>query len=423
MKKYDEIFDFIIEEDSRQRNTIELIASENFVSRNVLKAQGSILTNKYAEGYPEKRYYGGCEIVDKIESLAIERLKKLFNVKYANVQPHSGSQANQAAIMALINPGEKILGMSLSSGGHLTHGYKVNFSGKIYEGHSYDVDENGFIDYEHVRKRALEVKPQLIICGFSAYPREYDFSRFKKIADEVGAYLLADIAHVAGIIAVGMHNSPVGHAHIITSTTHKTLRGARGGIIMTNDEKIAKKIDSAIFPGIQGGPLVHQIAGKAVAFKEALEPEFKKYIKNVLDNNNAFFSEFKKLGSKIITGGSDNHLFTIDVKSAYGITGKKATAILEKVNIIANKNTIPFDKESPVVTSGVRLGTAAMTTRGFDQDAFIETARIMDSVWRDDSEENIEKSKLKVEELITKYSGTLKESLKDLNNIIKKIIK
>lgn len=374
-----EIFDLIELEHKRQNEHIELIASENFVSKAVLEAQGSILTNKYAEGYPSKRYYGGCEFIDKIEDLARERLKKLFNVKYVNVQAHSGSSANMAAIRSLINHGDKILGMSLDAGGHLTHGYKLSFSGQDYQSFTYGVnEETGRIDYEEVRKIALEIKPNLIICGASAYPREIDFKKFKEIADECGAYLMADIAHIAGLIATGLHNSPVGYADVITSTTHKTLRGPRGGIIMCNDEELAKKIDRTLFPGCQGGPLEHIIAAKAVAFKEDLEPSYKVYMENVVKNAKSLADEFVKLGYKVISGGTDNHLLLIDVKTSKGVTGKEVEDLLQKVNITVNKNSIPGDKERPAYTSGIRLGTPAMTTKGYSEEDFRHVAHIID---------------------------------------------
>ncbi|MBN3534779.1 serine hydroxymethyltransferase [Mycoplasma procyoni] len=361
----------------RQQNHIELIASENYVSDDVMRATGSILTNKYGEGYPGKRYYDGCENVDVVETLAIERLKKLFNVKFANVQPYSGSTANAAAIASVVKPGGKILGMSLSSGGHLTHGYNINFSGRFYESYSYDVDDEGFLDYEAILKIAKEIKPELIITGYSAYSRTIDFKKFREIAEEVGAYLMVDIAHIAGLVAAGVHPSPVEYADLITSTTHKTLRGARGGIIMTNNEEIAKSIDRWVFPGYQGGPLFHSIAGKAVAFNEALQPFFKEYAKQIVKNSKAFADEFKKFGVSIVSDGTDNHLFTINVKKTYQISGKKASEILQKINITTNKNSIPKDTEKPFVTSGVRLGTAAMTSRGFKEKEFKKLAKII----------------------------------------------
>ncbi|MGL5204733.1 MAG: serine hydroxymethyltransferase [Metamycoplasmataceae bacterium] len=389
-----EIESAINNELERQKSHIELIASENYVSSDILKATGSILTNKYGEGYPGKRYYDGCENIDVIENLAINRLKKLFNVKYANVQAHSGSSANAAAIAALVPKGSKILGMSLSSGGHLTHGYKINFSGYFYDAYSYDVNDEGFLDYNEIMKIAKDLKPDLIICGASAYSRIIDFSEFKKIADSVGAKLMADIAHIAGAVATGLHPSPVGHVDLITSTTHKTLRGARGGIIMTNDPEIAKKVDSWIFPGYQGGPLFHVIAGKAIAFKEALDESFVVYQKQILSNSIAFADEFKKLGIEIVSGGTDNHLFTINVKSSYNLTGKKASDILHKINITLNKNTIPNETESPQITSGIRVGTPAMTTRGMKENDFRLLANIIHNSLSDPNNEAIQQKAL-----------------------------
>ncbi len=372
----------IEDETKRQKEHIELIASENFVSEDVLEAQGSVLTNKYAEGYPGRRYYDGTEFIDVVESAAIERLKKLFGVKFANVQPHSGSSANQAAISALVKPGGKIMGLSLDSGGHLTHGYKISFSGIFYNSESYEVNEEGFLDYEDILKKAKEFKPDLIIAGYSAYPRVIDWKKFRKIADKVGAKLMADIAHIAGLIVAGEHPSPVKYADVITSTTHKTLRGARGGIIMTNDEEVAKAVNRSIFPGFQGGPLAHIIAAKAITFNEALQPEFRKYIKQVVKNSKAFANEFIKMKVPVITGGTDNHLFTINVKKGYGITGHEASTRLQKNNITVNKNTIPRDTESPLVSSGIRLGTAAMTTKGYKEKDFIKVAQLIDRVLR-----------------------------------------
>ncbi|MDO9629211.1 MAG: serine hydroxymethyltransferase [Acholeplasmataceae bacterium] len=358
----------ILKEKNRQEEHIELIASENFVSQAVLDAQGSILTNKYAEGYPKKRYYGGCEFADEIESLAIERLKKLFDAKFVNVQPHSGSQANMAVYMALLNPGDVILGMSLAEGGHLTHGFHLNFSGKIYKSTFYGVDPTTeLIDYDKVLEIAKEVKPKLIIAGASAYSRIIDFKRFREIADEVGAYLHVDMAHIAGLIAAGLHPSPLPYAHAVTSTTHKTLRGPRGGIVLTNDEEIAKKIDKAVFPGMQGGPLMHVIAAKAVAFLEALQPEFIAYQTQVINNAKALADEMKKLGYRVVSGGTDNHLMLVDVKEKHNITGLDAEKLLHKVSITCNKNGLPFDKEKPAYASGIRLGTPAVTTRGFKE--------------------------------------------------------
>lgn len=360
------IKELIKKEAKRQKNNIELIASENYVSKDVLKATGSILTNKYAEGYSGKRYYDGCIYIDQIETLAIERLTKLFNVKYANVQPHSGTSANIAAYMALLKPGDKILGMDLAAGGHLSHGYKITSSGKFYQAHSYGVNKDGIIDYKEVREIALKVKPKLIVCGASAYSRIVDFKKFKAIADEVGAYLMADIAHIAGLIAAGLHPSPVGYADIITSTTHKTLRGPRSGIIMTNDEEIIKKVNSSVFPGVQGGPLEHVIAAKAVCFNEALTPQFKEYQKNIIDNANAMAEEFKNNGATLVSGGTDNHLFIINTIKSFGISGKEASDRLDKINITVNKNSIPFDELPPNTSSGIRIGTPAMTSRGLN---------------------------------------------------------
>jgi len=372
------IFNIIEKEHERQKNNIELIASENFVSDNVLKAQGSILTNKYAEGYPGNRYYGGCHYVDQIEEIAKENLKKLFNVAYVNVQPHSGSQANAAVYHALLKPGDKILSLSLSEGGHLTHGYKLSFSGKIYDPYFYTLDKDTeLLNYDEILKIAQEVKPKLIITGYSAYSKTIDFAKFKKIADEVGAYLHADIAHIAGLVAAGVHPSPIGYADVITSTTHKTLRGPRGGIIMTNNEDLAKKIDRAVFPGQQGGPLMHVIAAKAIAFEEALTENFKHYQQQILNNTKAMAEHFKKLGYKVISGGTENHLFILDVYKTLGINGLDAQTILEQVNITCNKNNVPFDEQPPKLGSGIRLGTAAMTTRGLKETDMILIAELI----------------------------------------------
>jgi glycine hydroxymethyltransferase len=362
-----EIYELINEESERQELGIELIASENYASPSVMSAQGSILTNKYAEGYPAKRYYGGCEVVDKIESLAIERLKTLFDVKFANVQPHSGSQANMATYFSLISPGDKILGMNLSEGGHLTHGSPVNFSGKLYDVVSYGINsETELLDYDEIEKLAKKEKPKLIVCGASAYPRVIDFKKFREIADSVGAYLVADIAHIAGPVATGLHPSPIAYAHVTTSTTHKTLRGPRGGIILTNDEELAKKLNFNIFPGIQGGPLEHVIGAKAVAFKEALSPSFKTYQQQVLNNAKVLASELVGFGAEIVSNGTDNHLVLLKTNNL-NISGKKAERILEEAGITCNKNMIPNDQRSPFVTSGIRLGTPASTTRGFKE--------------------------------------------------------
>lgn len=364
----DELFQAIAEEQRRQEDHIELIASENYVSPRVLEAQGSVLTNKYAEGYPGKRYYGGCEYVDVAESLAITRAKKLFGADYVNVQPHSGSQANAAVLMALLEPGDVILGMALPHGGHLTHGSKVNFSGKLYEAVTYGVDEQtGLIDYNVLEKLALEHKPKLIIAGFSAYSRVLDWPRFRAIADKVGAYLMADVAHVAGLIAVGLYPSPVPYADVVTTTTHKTLRGPRGGLILCRaNEDIEKKLNSSVFPGMQGGPLMHVIAAKAVAFAEALLPEFKLYQQQVLANAKTMCSVLMSRGYNIVSGGTENHLLLVDLINK-DITGKDADAALSKANITVNKNSVPNDPRSPFVTSGLRLGTPAITTRGFKE--------------------------------------------------------
>lgn len=380
-KEFDkELWDAIEMEKNRQERNIELIASENFVSEGVRAAQGSVLTNKYAEGYPGRRYYGGCEYVDIVENLAIERAKKLFHAKFANVQAHSGSQANTAAYMSLIEPGDTVLGMDLTHGGHLTHGSPVNFSGKTYDFHAYGVNPaSETIDYEVVRLKAREVKPKLIVAGASAYGRYIDFAKFREIADEVGAKLMVDMAHIAGLVAAGLHQNPVEYADIVTSTTHKTLRGPRGGLILTNDEALAKKINSAIFPGIQGGPLEHVIAGKAVAFKEALDEDFVDYQKQVLANAKAMAKVFNQSEKgRLISGDVDNHLLLIDV-SNYGLTGKDAEAILDSVHITVNKNTIPFEVLSPFKTSGIRIGTPAITTRGLKEANATRIAELIDS--------------------------------------------
>ena len=354
----------------RQRDQIEMIASENIVSRAVLEAQGSVLTNKYAEGYPGKRYYGGCDQVDIIETLAIERARELFGAAYVNVQPHSGAQANGAVMLALLQPGDTVLGMALSAGGHLTHGAKPALSGKWFKAVQYGVRrEDSRVDYAEVERLALEHRPKLIIAGFSAYPRELDWARFRAIADAVGAYLMVDMAHIAGLVAAGLHASPVPHAHVTTSTTHKTLRGPRGGIIMTNDEEIAKKINSAVFPGLQGGPLMHVIAGKAVAFGEALQPDFKRYIGKVVANARALGEVLVAGGVDLVTGGTDNHLLLVDLRPM-GLKGNTTEHALERAGFTCNKNGIPFDDEKPTVTSGVRLGTSAGTTRGFGETEF-----------------------------------------------------
>nr|WP_318025973.1 serine hydroxymethyltransferase [Mesomycoplasma neurolyticum] len=391
-----EIQEAINAELKRQSDHIELIASENYVSEDVLKATGSILTNKYGEGYPGKRYYDGCENVDKVETLAIERLKKLFKVKYANVQSYSGSTANAAVYAALLEPGDKILGLALKSGGHLTHGFFVNFSGKIYKSYTYEVNDEGFLDYDEILKIAKKVKPKLIICGYSAYSRTVDFAKFSEIAKAVGAYLLADIAHIAGLIIGNVHPSPAKYADVITSTTHKTLRGARGAVIMTNDQNIANKIDRAVFPGQQGGPSFHSIAGKAVAFNEALQPFFKNYAKAVVTNSRKFANQFIKMGATIVSGGTDNHLFIINTKKSYNLSGHEASIVLQSLNITVNKNTIPNDSLPPSITSGIRLGTAAMTSRGFKAKEFVEIAKIIDNALKESNNKKLH-SKLKLE--------------------------
>ena len=377
-------------ETQRQEENIELIASENYVSKDILKLQGSILTNKYAEGYPGKKYYGGCTYIDEIENLAIDYACRLFHVKYANVQPHSGSSANMAVYKALLNIGDTVLGMDLSNGGHLTHGHPMNFSGKEYNIVSYTVDkESGIIDYNELRNIALETKPKMIIAGASAYSRMIDFAKFREIANEVGAYLMVDMAHIAGLVATGLHPSPVPYADVITTTTHKTLRGPRGGLILTNDEEIITKINKTIFPGIQGGPLMHVIAAKAQCFYEAMEPSFKDYTTNIIKNAKALSKTFIDNGVKVISGGTDNHLMLIDVKSSFGITGKEAETILDKINITTNKNTIPNDTESPFKTSGLRIGTPAMTTRGFTTEDFEEVGIIIIEALRNKDNEEV----------------------------------
>ena len=375
-----QIFSAIEEELHRQQNSIELIASENIVSKAVLRAQGSVLTNKYAEGYPNKRYYGGCEFVDKVEQLAIDRACELFGCKFANVQPNSGSQANQGVFLALLQPNDTFLGMSLAAGGHLTHGAAPNMSGKWFNAVQYGVRrDDALIDYEEVERLALEHRPKLIIAGGSAYPREIDFARFRSIADRVGAYLMVDMAHYAGLIAAGVYPSPFPHAHVATTTTHKTLRGPRGGMILTNDEDLAKKFNSAIFPGNQGGPLVHVIAGKAVAFGEALQPSFKIYAKAVVDNAHALAETLVKRGVDIVSGGTDCHLMLVDLRPKK-LTGKAAEESLERAGLTCNKNAIPFDPEKPFVTSGIRLGTPAGTTRGFGTQEFTQIGNLIGDV-------------------------------------------
>jgi glycine hydroxymethyltransferase len=392
-------------ERQRQEENIELIASENYVSNDVLLLQGSILTNKYAEGYPGKRYYGGCENIDEIESAAINYACKLFDCKYANVQPHSGSSANMAVYRALLNIGDKVMGMNLDNGGHLTHGHKMSFSGIDYEIVSYDIDEKTeMINYDEVEKLALKEKPKMIIAGASAYSRTIDFKRFREIADKVGAYLMVDMAHIAGLVATGLHPSPIPYAHVVTTTTHKTLRGPRGGLILTNDEDIIKKINKTIFPGIQGGPLEHVIAAKAQCFYEALQPEFKEYGKQIIKNINALASSLKEEGFKIISGGTDNHLILVDVKSSCGVTGKKAQNLLDTIHITTNKNAIPGDTESPMITSGLRLGSPAMTTRGLKEEDFIKIGKIIATALKNkDNEEVLDNLRQEVLDLTSKY--------------------
>jgi glycine hydroxymethyltransferase len=404
-KKDQTMFDIIQEEFERQQSHIELIASENFVSEAVLEADGSVLTNKYAEGYPGKRYYGGCEFVDKAENLAIERIKQLFNVEYANVQAHSGSTANMAAYRAVLEPRDKVLGMALDQGGHLTHGHPLSFSGIDYDFYPYFVDkETETIDYDELEKKALEIKPKLIVAGASAYPRIIDFKRFKEICDKVDALLMVDMAHIAGLVAAKLHPNPCDYADIVTSTTHKTLRGPRGGIVLTNNEEIAKKVNRVVFPGIQGGPLMHIIAAKAVAFGEALTDEFIEYQKQIIKNADAFAKKFIELGYHVVSNGTDNHLLLLDVLSKAKMSGKKAEKLLDKAFITCNKNTIPYDTKKPFVTSGIRLGTPAMTTRGFKEEDFVEVAILVDMILSNPDDESIlEQVKKRVKVLTDKY--------------------
>ena len=400
-----QVYDAIMKELNRQKNKIELIASENFVSPSVMEAMGSYLTNKYAEGYPGKRYYGGCEYIDVFETQAINYAKELFGALYANVQPHSGSSANMAVYRALLNHGDKVMGMSLSNGGHLTHGHKLNFSGIDYEIVDYDIDyQTEKINYEELEKKILREKPKMVIAGASAYSRIIDFKRIREICDKVGAYLMVDMAHIAGLVAAGLHPSPVPYAHVVTSTTHKTLRGPRGGIILTNDEEIAKKINKTIFPGIQGGPLMHVIGAKAQCFYEALQPEFKTYQEQVLKNIKALARVLENEGFRIISGGTDNHLILIDVKNTCGLTGLEAQNLLDKIHITTNKNTIPNDTQSPMVTSGLRIGSPAMTTRGFTEEDFEKVGLIIAQALKNSDKkevlDNLEKEVLK---LTSKY--------------------
>ena len=419
MKRDNKIFELIEEEKSRQTHGIELIASENFVSDQVMEAMGSVLTNKYAEGFPKKRYYGGCEVVDKVEQLAIDRAKELFGVEYANVQPHSGSQANAAVFLAVLKPGDKILGFNLAHGGHLTHGSPVNFSGKIYKTSFYSVkEEDGLIDYDALEKTAIEEKPQLIICGASAYSRDIDYKKFREIADKVGALLMGDISHPSGLIAAGHLNNPAPYCHILTTTTHKTLRGPRGGLIMvgkdfdnpwglTTPKGVVKKmsalLDSAVFPGTQGGPLEHVIGAKAVAFGEALEPEFKDYTLQVIKNAEVMAQCFMDKGYKVISGGTENHCMLLDLRSK-GITGKDAENTLVRADITVNKNMVPFDDKSPFVTSGMRVGTPAITTRGIKEDTIPQIVDLIDKVLMNiDNEEVIQNVRKKVNELMGQF--------------------
>jgi glycine hydroxymethyltransferase len=390
LQNYDrDIYIAIENEKTRQLNTLELIASENFVSNEVMEAMGSVFTNKYAEGYPEKRYYGGCEFVDVAEQSAMERLTKLFGAKYANVQPHSGAQANLAVFYALLQPGDKVMGMNLSHGGHLTHGSPVSISGKWFEIVSYGVREDThLIDYDELEAIAKKEKPKLIIAGASAYPRTIDFARFKEIADRIGAKFMVDMAHIAGLVATGLHPSPIPYADVVTSTTHKTLRGPRGGIILTNDEEMIKKINKAIFPGIQGGPLMHVIAAKAVSFKEALQPDFKEYAKQIIKNAEILGETLKKEGATLVSDGTDNHIVLLDVRP-WDLTGKEAEKLLEKAGITVNKNTIPYDPESPFVTSGIRMGTAALTTRGMKKEEMVQIAKVIATTLKSKGEPNV----------------------------------
>ena len=402
LKKTDiDVYEAIEKEVNRQRNKIELIASENFVSESVMEAMGSYMTNKYAEGYPGARYYGGCENVDIVESLAIERVKKLFGAEYANVQSHSGAQANMAVYFAILQPGDTVLGMNLSHGGHLTHGSKVNSSGKLYNFIPYGVDEKtGRIDYDELEKIALECKPKLILAGASAYPREIDFKRIRKIADKVEGIFMVDMAHIAGLVAAGLHQNPVEYADIVTSTTHKTLRGPRGGLILCK-EKYGKAIDKAVFPGTQGGPLMHTIAAKAVCFGEALKPEFKEYQEQIVKNAKVLSEELVKLGFNLVSGGTDNHLMLIDLRNK-GITGKELEERLDDIGITTNKNSVPFDTEKPMVTSGIRIGTPAVTTRGFKEEEMVKIAQLI-NMTVENYEDKKEEIRAEVAEICAKF--------------------
>ncbi len=389
-----EIFDAIQSERKRQNEKIELIASENFASKAVMEAMGSVFTNKYAEGYPERRYYGGCQNVDLAENYARDRAKKLFNAEHVNVQPHSGAQANMAVYFSVLNPGDTILGMNLAHGGHLTHGSPVNFSGKLYNIVPYGVNENGYIDYEEVERIALECKPKLIVAGASAYPRIIDFKRFREISDKVSAYLMVDMAHIAGLVAAGLHPSPVPYADFVTTTTHKTLRGPRGGMILCK-EKYAKDIDKSVFPGVQGGPLMHVIAGKAVCFKEALSPEFKEYQNQIIKNAKVLAEELMKKDFRLVSGGTDNHLILVDLTNK-SITGKEAEEMLDGVGITVNKNAIPFDKQKPNITSGIRIGTPAMTTRGMKEEEMERIAEFINDAINGKDKDVLRKDVLKL---------------------------
>ncbi len=404
LKKNDpELYEAVMAETGRQQNKIELIASENFVSETVMEANGTTLTNKYAEGYPAKRYYGGCEFVDVAETIAIERAKKLFGAGFANVQPHSGAQANMAVFFALLTPGDTVLSMNLAHGGHLSHGSPVNMSGKYWNIVPYGVSEaTGTIDYDEVRRLALECKPKLILAGASAYPRVIDFKKFSEIAKEVGAYLMVDMAHIAGLVAAGAHPSPVPYADVVTTTTHKTLRGPRGGLILTNDEELAKLINKAIFPGIQGGPLMHTIAAKAVCFGEALKPEFTAYAEQIIKNAAALADQLLKEGFKLVSGGTDNHLMLVDLTGMKVDTGKEAEHLLDEVGITVNKNAVPFDIQKPFVTSGIRVGTAAVTTRGFKEEDLVEVGKLIGMTLKD-FEKNADEVRARVAALCKKY--------------------
>jgi len=404
MNKDSLVFESIQRELERQRNNVELIASENFVSKAVLEASGSVLTNKYAEGYPTKRYYGGCEFVDQVETLARDRLCEIFKAEHANVQPHSGAQANTAVYLALLEHGDKVLGMSLADGGHLTHGHPLNYSGINYQFHSYGVTkEEEIIDYQEVRKIALEIKPKLIVAGASAYSRTIDFEKMAEIANEVGALLMVDMAHIAGLVAAGLHPNPIPYADVVTTTTHKTLRGPRGGAILCK-EKYAKDIDRSVFPGMQGGPLMHIIAAKAVCFHEALQDDFKEYQQQIIKNAKAMEEVFKKENVRLVSNGTDNHLLLVNVKSGFGLTGKAAEAILDKINITVNKNAIPFDQEKPFKASGIRIGTPAMTSRGFKEEEFKTVTKVIVKALRNhENQETLKECKQEIQTLMARF--------------------